>query len=281
MSGADDAADDWNVVVGGAVVAGRRDDDQPGGHGSLGCLRQRVVDVRLVDCRAERQIQNAYAIEVLVVDRPIDGVDDVADAPRALVVEHPQVDQVGVRRHARIGVDFIPARPPGGDAGNVGPVSVLVVGLATSRAWCRLASAIVQAIGLALLSRGLDAAYTLVLDEIHADDHPSLQVIVVGDAGIDDGDADAGAGHAVEPERAVPGLVGADCQMRGGHGREHDGVGRQVGHVRVPGQGVELPAGHLEHTAAPQMTLDRDVVTLGQTVDLGAVAIDDDLHRLV
>lgn len=60
-----------------------------------------------------------------------------------------------------------------------------------------------------------------------------------------------------------------------------EGVGRQVGHVGVAGQGVELSARDLEDAPAPQMTCDLEVVSPGEPLDLLCVAVDDNLYQVV
>ena len=54
-----------------------------------------------------------------------------------------------------------------------------------------------------------------------------------------------------------------------------------MAYLRVAGQGIELPAGDLEHPTASQMTLDLEVVAPGEPFDMRRVAVDDNLHRLV
>ena len=61
-----------------AVVPGRGHDDQPGAHGAFDRLHERVAGGRLVDRVPERQVHDADAERVLVVDRELDGAQHVA-----------------------------------------------------------------------------------------------------------------------------------------------------------------------------------------------------------
>ena len=117
--------------------------------------------------------------------------------------------------------------------------------------------------------------------EVDAGDDTPLQIRVVGNAGIDNGNADPLAGEAGEPQGTGPDLVGADGLAGDRHRWAYDRIGRDLAHVGVARQGVELAAGHGDDAAAPQAALQLQVVALGQLVDLVGVAVDDDLHRLI
>jgi hypothetical protein len=58
-------------------------------------------------------------------------------------------------------------------------------------------------------------------------------------------------------------------------------VDLQVAARQIRLRGIKLPAGDLEYAAAPQMTLDLDVVPPGEQFDFRLVAVNDNLHRLV
>ena len=182
---------------------------------------------------------------------------------------------MSARGHARVDVDAVLARPAGGDPGDVGAVPVRVADAGPTP------GAPLSGVGASEPPLGLDPARRPVGHEVHARDDAPLQIGVVGDTRVDDRDTDADAGHAIEPERTGPGLVGADRQVADRHRGAHHRVGGQVANVRVPGQGIELPAGHGEHTAPLEVARDLEVVAPGEPIDLHPVAVDNNLDRCV
>ena len=77
---------------------------------------------------AQRQVDDADAVPRPVLDRPVDGLDDVARQARSVGAQHAQVDQVRAGRHARSSARS-PAGPPDRprhDARHVRAVPVLV-----------------------------------------------------------------------------------------------------------------------------------------------------------
>ena len=109
----------------GAVVAGRRDDDEAGAHRSFHGLHERVGRGRLVDRMAERKVDDTDAEPVLVGNRELERGDDRAGLASAVSVEHAQREQLDARRHAR----ELPVRgraARANQAGDVRAVAVLV-----------------------------------------------------------------------------------------------------------------------------------------------------------
>ena len=78
----DDAADDRAAVRHLAEVARRRHDHDPRIDRALGRLAQRVVEIRLLDGMAERQVQHANVELIPMRHRPVDRVDHVARVGR-------------------------------------------------------------------------------------------------------------------------------------------------------------------------------------------------------
>ena len=93
-----------------AQVACRSDDHDPGVDGALGGERQRIRPVGLGHRCANRQVGHANVVGVLVRDRPLECGNDVADDAAAVLVEHLQPDQVGLRRDTGAGADSCRSR---------------------------------------------------------------------------------------------------------------------------------------------------------------------------
>ena len=186
-----------------------------------------------------------------MVDRVVDGLDDVGHLAGTGVVEHPQVDQVCARRHAgRAGLPLPVELRAGDDAGHVRAVPVSVE----------------------------PAAAIAVAREVHAHDHLVRQRAVRRDARVHDGDADAGAVHGAQRRhQARPRRIGA----RGGRGQchvpGHHGVGRHRLHVGVGCQRVEHARRNLEHRAAAQPPLQLQRMTAEHLANRLVAAVDDHL----
>ena len=89
-------------AVGGAAVAGRRDDDDAAEVRRLdGCV-ERIGAVGLGLGRAQRQVDDADVVVVLVVDRELQPVDRVEDRRVPGVVAGLDGDQVAPRRDADV-----------------------------------------------------------------------------------------------------------------------------------------------------------------------------------
>ena len=88
------------------------------------------------------------------------------------------------------------------------------------------------------------------LREVNAHHDPVLEVVVRGDPGIDDRDADPPTGDSANAIKTSPCLLGS-----GGLGGDskrwlHHRVGRELAHLRIPAQGVQLASVDLDHAAA-------------------------------
>ena len=154
------------------------------------------------------------------------------------------------RRHAARVVVPVPARRRR-NAGDVRPVPVLV------------------------------EAGPAVVSEVSAGNDAAAQFRHVGHARVDDGNADAGAGHARRAERGQPAvdLVGARRLHRGRHLRRHELVARERVDLRVAGHCLELVAGDLEHRAALQPLPDLQAVPRHNLVDARLRTGEDDRRR--
>ncbi len=101
-----------------SAVAGRGDDDQAlrpsAAHGDV----DRIVLDRHARCVAQREVDDLDAVLVLVLDRPVDGLEDLGQVSLPLVVECSQDDQLRFGCHTVL---------TGDDPCNVSPVSEAVV----------------------------------------------------------------------------------------------------------------------------------------------------------
>ncbi len=169
------------------AVAGGDDDAQPGRPGPHHRLVQRIVPVVGARRGAERQVEHADAVRLLVGHHPVEPADDVGVGALAVGVEGLDRDQVGVGGDAVIGA-VVRARAAEDHALHVGAVAALVV--ADDADADPLAAAI---------SPGDD----LVRDRVVLGEEApgAVGVLVERDVrhrpGIDDGDADAPAGDAL------------------------------------------------------------------------------------
>ena len=159
-----------------AVVAGRHDDDQAGLHRARDRAAQRVGGGRLGDRVAERQVDDADVVAPRVGNRPVDAGDDVARVARAVAAEHAHVDEVHTRRAAA----RVRRRHPRG---------------------CGRASAD-DARDVRAVPERIARDGRLVRDEVDPRDDAPGERRMVGDARIDDGDADAAARDARLGEQA-------------------------------------------------------------------------------
>ncbi len=193
VSGREDTAVDRRARGVLAVVAGRRDDDDPRVDRGLCGLAERVVDVRLDDGGAQREVGDPDVVARPVRDHPVERGDDVARSPLALGADDAKVEQFGVEREAAVLVAEIVgdaerlAPRAGQQSGHVRSVAVRVVAVARLRA----------------------RVGPVARDEVPAKDHAGLarvvdvlEVLVVAavlvDPGVEDRDADARAVDAVE-----------------------------------------------------------------------------------
>ena len=163
--------------------------------------RERVGLVGLVHPGRHRQVDDPDVVRRALLDRVVDCGDGAADESVAVLVERLEHDEVGAGRDP-------PARPvriepaAGDDAGDVRAVPVAVVRL------------------------------RLVVDEVHELHDPiAVQVVVrPRDAGVDDGDADAGSVDA----EVLSDPPGADRGPRSLE-RAVDSSGRDSRHARQAG----------------------------------------------
>src|SRR5262249_3953005 len=147
-------------------------------------------------------------------NRVVDGGDHVADVALAGAVEHFLDEQRGARGDAPAATARVVAAPRE-DAGDVRAVAVVIVG------------------------RGPEA------DEVdELDDAVRAQVVVPrGDAGVDDGNADAAA---VEPERLLH-VSGSDCGAGALEGALHTSIEADAADGGIVRQLVEHPIGDVGH----------------------------------
>jgi hypothetical protein len=108
------------------VVARGGDDDEPRVHQPPHGLTDGVVLVGLDGGRPQAQVDDAHVVERAVGQDPVERAEDARDAAHALRVEHAQVDEVGVWRHARVGA-VRDAAVAGDDGGDVRAVTVGVI----------------------------------------------------------------------------------------------------------------------------------------------------------
>src|SRR5581483_4837120 len=91
-------------------------------------LVERVVHEGAVVGAGQRQVGDANAVLVLVLEHPVDPGDDIARVAHARVVEHVDGDEA--RRRSRAGV---PGGSAGGDARDEGAVAEPVAGRVRGR----------------------------------------------------------------------------------------------------------------------------------------------------
>ena len=164
----------------------------------------------------------------------------VSPLPSAL--EDLQVDQVRARRHARIaGVGRA-----GDDPRDVRAVTILV------------------------------ASEAVPAREVHRRDDPITQGRMIGNARIDDRDADALARQSLEPgQGAAPHLVRADRLGGDRHQPAHRHVTGQVRHGRVLRHRVERVPRDFQHRGAAEALGDARAVPAGNLGHVGLAAGDD------
>ena len=113
-------------VVGATAVAGRRHDDEAAADRLLHREIQRIGPVRLDDRVADREVDDADAIQAAVLEDPFDRRDHVAGPADARVVQHLERHDIRTGRDAGV----LPARRPavpGHHPRDVRPVAVAVV----------------------------------------------------------------------------------------------------------------------------------------------------------
>ena len=216
-----DAAEDGCSRGRPAVVAGRHDDDQAGLHCARDRAAQRVGGGRLADRVSERQVDDAHVVAARVGDRPVDAGDDVARIAGAVAAEHAHVDEVHARR--------APARERRRHARG-----------------CRRASAD-DARDVRAVPEGIARDVRLVRDEVDPRDDAPGERRMVGDARVDDRDADAAAREArlreqaEEPACSGPDLVRARDFVGDRHVGDDRKVTRDVRDAAVGDEAVQLP----------------------------------------
>ena len=124
---------------------------------------------------------------ILILDCPIDGLDHRARVTPALVIEHPQIDEVRSGRHTHD--SRIRIRPCGCDASDMRSVSVRIL------------------------------TATVRIDEVNVHDDTSSQVRMVANTRVKDCNSNAETGHAPSGVETVPHLVGAYRGRSHGHCR--------------------------------------------------------------
>ncbi len=198
-------------------VAGGRYDDEAGVDGALRRERQRIGRVRLVHAGGDGKIDHAEVECVLVRDRVIDRGDDVADVALAGGVEHFLDEQRRARSDAAAAAPRVVAAARD-DAGDVRAVAVVVV------------------------RGGLEADE---VDEPH--DAIAAEIVVpVGDTGVDNRNADAGAVESerlLHPRRADRRARSLECGL-------YAAIETHAGHARHAGERVERGVGHVGDQAA-------------------------------
>ncbi len=175
-----------------AEVAGGGDDDDAGVDGALGGQRQRVGRERLEHAGGDRQVDDADVVGVLDRDRVVDRGDDVADVAVSVRVEHlERRPGCAPGRHARARAVRVEA-VAGNDPGHVRAVPE-VVGRAAPTA--RLPGVSSRVKSLKCTTRG---------DAVGFSGFGQVEIVVPGgDAGVDDGDADALARQTELPPRTA------------------------------------------------------------------------------
>ena len=110
------------------IVAGRHHHDDSCFPSLLRCLTQRIQGVALEDASTERQVDDPDVVQVLQSDRLIDARDHRAVGGRSVLVQHAQVNDVGIGGDAAEGDIAVPARGAASvardDGGDVRAVTV-------------------------------------------------------------------------------------------------------------------------------------------------------------
>ena len=224
-----------------AVVARRDHHHQPGAVRPLHGLAQRVVHVALEHRPPQRQVDDAQPELVLVGDRVVDGVDDVAGPPGPVRPQHLQAHQPRVRR------DALELRAVAGDqARDVRAVAQLVLALAVG------------------------------LREVHARQELPRQRVVSGVAAVDERDAYAAPGDRPHArQRAGVRLVRAGGLVGHVRHRPYQRVAGEVPDARVRRQGAQLIPGCPQHGAGLQPLANRQPMTRGHCFHGRPVGLQD------
>ena len=83
-------------------IAGRGDDRDPRLHCALHRLAHRIVAIGLQHRRAQRQVDHANLVLMLVRNRPVDRLNHIARHARPIVPQHAEVHELRARRDAPI-----------------------------------------------------------------------------------------------------------------------------------------------------------------------------------
>ena len=239
-----------------ADVAGRGDHDDAGIDGPLGGQGERVGVVGLEHARAERHVDDADVVSGAIGHRPVERLDDVADAALALAVERLERDQ-------------------GGRRGDTGPGPVGVVAVAGDDAGD------VRAVAPVVVAR------VVAVDEVDELGDPLggaagvAQVVVVRrDARVDHRDADA---LAVEAHQGLDG-PGADGNRLAADKRLDRAVEVDSLDVAAAGQLTEQPLRHPRRAAAHPRQPALRPAALGANRVVGVAVVgelDDDRQVVV
>ena len=239
-----------------ADVAGGGDHDDAGIDGPLGGQGERVGVVGLEHARAERHVDDADVVGGAIGHRPVERLDDVADAAPALAVERLERDQGGRRGDTGPGAVGV-VTVAGDDAGDVRAVApVVVAGVVAVDEVDELGDPLGGAAGVA-------------------------QVVVVRrDARVDHRDADA---LAVEAHQGLDG-PGADRNRLAADQRLDRAVEVDPLDVAAAGQLAEQPLGHPRRAAAHPRQPALRTAALGANRLVGVAVVgelDDDRQVVV
>jgi hypothetical protein len=115
-----------------------------------------------------------------------------------------------------------------------------------------------------------------IADEILREHHPSRERAMPGpDAGVDERDADAAAGHSGTARDPGPCLIGANRHVGDRHERGHLDVAREV--IDLGAERLYVGSARLEYGAIRQPLLDRQAPAGRERVDLIGRPMHDDI----
>ena len=220
--------------LGPAAVPGGAHDGEPGGPCARDRVRERIGSERLHGRVAQGHVDDADIVTVLVLDHPVDPVDDVAGKALTLVVENANRDQVHSRSHTTNRAGLARASDGPGDVRSV--------------------------------AKAVDTP-VVRLGEVHARDDPRpVESAVRRDPRVDDRNGHA---PAAVPER-LERDVGPETGHRDVHAPADLAVGRDRQDPRVVREIFDLGDGHLPSDPAdPVQPADAGRAVALESLDVG------------
>ncbi len=207
---------------------------------------------------SKRQIDHADAVSGAIGNDPVDPGDHVAGVTSAGAAEHADVHEVDAGR--------APARKRGRH---------------TRR---RSSAAADDARDVRAMPEGIARDVRLARDEVDARDDAAGKRRMVGDAGIDDGDADAAAAVPLSRQKtqqapgAGPDGLGAGHLVRDRHVRDDRQVAGEVRDRSVRGERPEILRAQIEGEGSGDLSPEPAAVARAEQLKCALLPLHDDAH---